>query len=76
MGSVVVSVRVPKWVKEKLEKYGIDISSFIKKRLLEEIERIEREELGKDLDILKEKLKDRIDPYELAKIIDEERKGR
>ena len=76
MGSVVVSVRIPRWVKEKLEKYGIDIPSLIKKRLLEEIERIEREELGKDLDILKEKLKDRVDPYELAKIIDEERKGR
>ena len=76
MGSVVVSVRIPRWVKEKLEKYGIDIPSLIKKRLLEEIERIEREELEKHLDILKEKLKDRIDPYELAKIIDEERKRR
>jgi len=72
----VISVRVPKWIKEKLERYGLNIADIIRKRLLEEIERIEREELETQLEFLKEKLESRIDPYELARIIDEERKGR
>ena len=74
--SAVISVRVPKWIKEKLERYGLNIADIIRKRLLEEIERIEREELETQLEFLKEKLESRIDPYELARIIDEERKGR
>jgi len=72
----VVSVRVPKWLKEKLEKYGLNVADIVKKRLLEEVEKIEREEIEKQLEFLKKRLKDRIDPYELARIIDEERKGR
>jgi len=72
----VISVRVPKWLKEKLERYGLNVADIIRKRLLEEVERIEREELEKELEFLKKRLKGRIDPYELARIIDEERKGR
>ena len=71
-----VSVRVPKWLKEKLEKYGLNVADIVKKRLLEEVEKIEREEIEKQLEFLKKRLKNRIDPYELARIIDEERKGR
>jgi len=67
---------VPKWLKEKLEKYGLDVADIIRKRLLEEVEKIEREEIEKQLEFLKKRLKNRIDPYELARIIDEERKGR
>ena len=74
--STVISVRVPKWLKEKLERYGLNVADIIRKRLLEEVERIEREELEKELEFLKKRLKGRIDPYELARIIDEERKGR
>jgi len=72
----VISVRVPKWLKEKLERYGLNVTDIIRKRLLEEVERIEREELEKELEFLKKRLKGRIDPYELARIIDEERKGK
>ena len=74
--STVISVRVPKWLKEKLERYGLNVTDIIRKRLLEEVERIEREELEKELEFLKKRLKGRIDPYELARIIDEERKGK
>jgi len=49
---------------------------MIRRRLLEEVEKIEREEIEKQLEFLKKRLKNRIDPYELAGIIDEERKGR
>ena len=74
--STVISVRVPKWLKEKLERYCLNVADIIRKRLLEEVERIEREELEKELEFLKKRLKGRIDPHDLARIIDEERKGR
>lgn len=34
--SVVVSVRMPRWLNEKLEKYGVDIASLIRRKLLED----------------------------------------
>ena len=74
--SAVISVRVPKWLKEKLERYGLNVADIVRKRLLEEVERIEREELEKELEFLRRRLGGRIDPYELAGMIDEERKGR
>jgi len=74
--SVVISVRVPKWLKEKLEKYKVNVAEVIRRSLIQEVERIEMEELEKVLDYLKESLRNRIDPYELARIIDEDRKGR
>ena len=74
--SAVISVRVPKWLKEKLEKYGINIAEVVRRSLMEEVEKVELEEIEKQLDILRERLKNKIDPYELAGIIDEERKER
>ncbi len=74
--STVISVRVPRWIKEKLERYGVNIAEVVRRSLIEEIEKIEREEIEKQLDFLKEKLKGRIDPFELARIIDEERRRR
>ncbi len=44
--------------------------------MLEEVEKMEREELEKELEFLKKRLRGRVDPYELARMIDEERKGR
>ena len=74
--STVISVRVPKWLKEKLEKYGVNIAEVVRRSLLDEVERIEKEDVEKRLDILKDKLRNRIDPYELSRIIDEERRKR
>ena len=74
--SVVVSARVPRWLKEKLEKYGVNIAEVIRRSLLEEIKKIEQEEIEKQLDILGNKLRGKIDPYELSRIIDEGRKER
>ena len=43
---------------------------------MEEVKKIEREELEKELELLKKRLRGRIDPCKLAGMIDEERKGR
>jgi len=43
--SVVVSVRVPRWVKERLERSGVNVSELVRRVLVEEAERLEEEEL-------------------------------
>ena len=67
-------MRAPKWVKEKLEKHGINVAEAVRRGLIEEIERAEMNEIGRQLDASRERLRGRIDPYEFAEIIDEERR--
>jgi len=71
--SVVISVRIPRWLKEKLEKHGINIPELIRRKLLEELERIESEDLERRLEELKARLQGKIDVREFAEVIDEER---
>ncbi|MEM1610637.1 MAG: hypothetical protein QXQ57_03190 [Sulfolobales archaeon] len=73
--SVVISIRIPRWLREKLESYGINISELVKRKLFEELENIERENVEKILSDLRS-LEGKVDLYELVKIIDEERKER
>jgi Ca2+-binding EF-hand superfamily protein len=74
--SVVVSVRIPKHLKEKLERYGIDVPELIRSKLVEEVERIEKEEIRRLLDELKSSLQGKIDPHELSKLVEEGRRER
>jgi CO dehydrogenase/acetyl-CoA synthase delta subunit len=71
--SVVISVRIPRWLKEKLEKYGVNIPELIRRKLLEELERIETEDLERRLEELKVRLQGKIDVRGFTDIIDEER---
>jgi uncharacterized NAD(P)/FAD-binding protein YdhS len=72
--STVISVRVPKWVKEKLEAHGVNIAELVRRRLMEEVEKLEEEELRRQLNELRDLLREKIDLYELAAIVDEERR--
>ena len=74
--SVVVSVRIPKRVKEVLDRHGINISEFVKKLLVEEARRLEEEELWENLEEIVEKMRDKFDPLEWARIVDEDRRLR
>ncbi len=74
--SVVVSVRIPKWVKEKLEAHNVNVAELIRNKLLEEARRLEEEELARRLEEFAQKLRGKVDPYELARIVCEERKKR
>jgi hypothetical protein len=74
--SVVISVRIPKWLKKKLEEYGVDISDFIKRKLLEEAERLEEEKLARILKEIAQRVGDKVSVQDLAKIVDEERRER
>jgi len=74
--SVVVSVRIPKRVKEVLDRHGINISEFVKKVLVEEARRLEEEELWKGVEELVEKVRGKFDPLEWARVVDEDRRLR
>ncbi len=74
--SVVVSVRVPKWVKKVLEEHRVDIAELVRKTLIEEAKRLEEESFWKELDRVAKILSEKIDPYELARLIDEDRRSR
>ena len=74
--SVVISVRVPRWVKEKLEEHGVNIAELIREKLIEEARRLEDRWIDKELEEIGSILAERIDPYEFAEIIDEERRAR
>lgn len=71
-----VVIRIPKGLREKLKRCGINIAEVVRRSLLEEVERVEREDIGKQLDFLRDKLRGRLDPYELARIVDEDRERR
>ncbi len=74
--SVVISVRVPRWVKEKLEEHGVNIAELIREKLIEEARRLEDRWIDKELVEIGSILAERIDPYEFAENIDEERRSR
>ena len=74
--SVVISVRVPRWVKEKLEEHGVNIAELVRRKLIEEARRLEEEELDRELEEVGRILAERIDPYEVAVLVREDSRNR
>ena len=54
--STVVSAKIPKKLKEKATRYGIEISRTVRDALEEKIRMIEEKELGKNMDELQSTL--------------------
>ncbi len=54
--STVVSAKIPKSLKEKAARYGIEISQTVRDALEEKIRVIEEKELGKNMDELRSTL--------------------
>ena len=73
MGSVVISVRVPRALKEKIEKYGINVSSVVRDFLEKYVEELELKELSSRLEGLKVRLAGKIDPKLIAGLVREDR---
>jgi len=71
--SAVISVRIPRELREKLKRCGINIAEVVRRSLLKGVD---QEDVGKQLDFLRDKLRGRLDPYELARIVDEDRERR
>lgn len=72
MNDVVITVRVPKTLKEKISEYGITVSEVVRKALEEEVERMRLEEAREASDGLGE-LFAKVPEEEIIKSIKESR---
>jgi len=72
----VITIRVAREVKEKLEKYNINVSETIRKLLDKYLAELESRDLEERLELIKERLGGRIDPKLVAKLVREDREKR
>ena len=69
----IITIRVPRKVKEKLKKYNVNVSETVRKVLDERLEELERKDLEEKLEKVKERLGDKIDSRLLAKLVRKDR---
>ena len=74
MGSVTISVRIPRELKEKIDRYGVKISEVVRKALEEEVRRRELEEAAEAAEELG-KIFSRIPDDEIIRTIKEYRRA-
>jgi len=72
----VITIRVAREVKEKLEKYNVNISETIRKLLDKYLAELESRDLEVRLELIRERLGVRIDPKLVAKLVREDRERR
>jgi len=75
VGSVTISVRIPKELKEKIDRYCVRVSEVVRKALEEEVRRRELEEAAEAAEELG-KLFSRIPDDEIVRSIREFRRAR
>lgn len=72
----VITIRVAKEIKERLEKYNVNISETVRKLLDKYLVELELKDLGERLEQLRERLSNKIDPKLVAKLVREDREKR
>lgn len=72
----IITIRVAKEIKEKLEKYNVNISETVRKLLDKYLVELELRDLGERLERLRERLSSKIDPKLVAKLVREDREKR
>jgi len=72
----VITIRVSREIKEKLEKHNIKVSETLRKLLEKYLLELELKNLAERLEILKKTLNDKIDPKLVAKLVREDREIR
>jgi len=72
----VITIRVAREIKEKLEKYNVNVSETVRKLLDKYLVELETKNLAERLDLLKERLSSKIDPKLIAKLVREDRETR
>ena len=75
MGYVTVSAKIPRRLKEELDRYGIRPGPVIRRALEEEVRRRMLEEIGKKAQELRRRVS-HISDEEIVRIIREDREGR
>jgi len=72
----IITIRVTRDVKEKLEKYDVNISETVRKLLDKYLLELELSDLAERLELLRERLGGKIDPKLVAEIVREDREIR
>jgi len=71
-----ITVRVAREIKQKLEKYNVNISETVRKLLDKYLLELELKNLAERLELLRERLSGKIDPKLVAKLVREDRETR
>ena len=72
---VTVSVKIPREIKERLDRFGVKTSELLRRAIMEELRRREVEELKKEIEELRDVL-ERISPKFVVDSIREDRESR
>jgi len=72
----IITIRVAREIKEKLEKYNINVSETVRKLLDRYLVELELRSLAERLELLRERLSSKIDPKLAAKLVREDREIR
>lgn len=72
----IITIRVAREIKEKLEKYNVNISETVRKLLDRYLVELELKNLAERLELLRERLNGKIDPKMVAKLVHEDREMR
>jgi len=72
----VITIRVAREIKEKLEKYNVNVSETVRKLLEKYLVELELRNLAERLELIKERLSSKIDPKLVAKLVREDREIR
>ena len=73
LGSVVVSVRIPRELKERLDELNVNVSEVVRGFLEKYVEEVELERLRERLRRLRERLAGRVDAGAIAVLVREDR---
>lgn len=74
--SVVISIRIPRELKEKLEKLNVNVSKVVREFLEKYVSELELKRLREELRELRERLSGRVDPITIANLVREDRDSR
>jgi len=72
----VITIRVAREIKEKLEKYNVNVSETVRMLLEKYLVELEFRNLAERLEMLRERLGSKIDPKLVAKLVREDREIR
>ena len=72
----VITVRVARELKEKLEKHDVNISETVRELLEKYLTELETKNLAQKLELLRDRLSSKIDPKMIAQLVREDREKR
>jgi len=72
----VITIRVAREIKEKLEKYNVNVSETVRKLLDKYLVELELRDLAERLELLRKRLGSKIDPKLVAELVREDREIR